>query len=105
MISTVVQFTLAAPISLDQARETFLSTANKYAGIPGLIRKQYLLSADGKTAGGVYLWRSRSDAEAVFTKEWQEFVVGKYGSVPSIAWFETPVLVDNAAGTIVTDGD
>ena len=105
MITTVVQFALPEPITREKAREIFVSTSGKYVGIPGLIRKQYLLSFDGRTAGGVYLWRSREDAAAVFTDDWKKFVLDKYGSELAIAWFETPVLVDNTTGKILTDGD
>ena len=48
----------AQPMTLAQARETFLSTAPKYQGMPGLIRKYYVVSEDGRRAGGVYLWAS-----------------------------------------------
>ena len=41
--------------------------------------------------------------EALFTQAWRAFVRGKYDTEPSIAWFESPVLVDNALGTINTD--
>jgi hypothetical protein len=31
------------------------------------------------------------------------FVFDKYGAMPSVIFFETPVIVDNAAGEIATD--
>lgn len=105
MITTVVQFRLPEPITPEQARETFSSTAQRYLGVAGLIRKQYLLSEDGRHAGGVYLWSTRADAEKLFTEDWKKFVTDKYGSEPVIAWFATPVLVDNVSGKIVTQSD
>ena len=59
MITTITQFRLLAPVSLDEAREIFLSTAPKYRDLPGLRRKCYLWSDDGITVGGVYLWDAR----------------------------------------------
>jgi hypothetical protein len=53
MITALIQFKLPKPLTRQQARETFLSTAPKYRDTPGLIRKYYLLSQDGGTAGGV----------------------------------------------------
>lgn len=105
MITAIVQFTLPQPISLEQARQVFSSTAPKYREIHGLIRKYYILSQDGGTAGGVYLWNSREDAERVYTNEWKQFILDKYGALPSVTYFESPVIVDNAAGKIVTDED
>ena len=54
MITVIVEFKLPQPMSVDQARETFLSTAPKYRGMAGLIRKYYFLSEDGGKAGGIY---------------------------------------------------
>jgi hypothetical protein len=84
-----------------QAKQTFLSTAPKYQGMPGLIRKYYVLSDDGRQAGGVYLWASREDALRVYTDEWKAFVRGKYGTDPTITFLECPVVVDNVSHEIV----
>jgi len=67
MITTLVQIKLLEPFSIDKAQEIFASTAPKYRKIQGLIRKYYLLSEDGETAGGVYLWESRKAADHLYT--------------------------------------
>jgi hypothetical protein len=103
MITALVQFRLPHPVTLEQAREIFFSTAPKYREVPGLIRKYYLLSEDGKTAGGVYLWKSREDAERLYTDDWKKFIVDKYGAKPSIQYFASPVIVDNMTGEILKD--
>lgn len=59
------------------------------------MRKVYLLSEDGATAGGVYLWRSRADAERLYTDEWRLFIRDKYGCDPELRYFVSPVIVDN----------
>lgn len=104
MITSIVQFKLPEPVSREKARELFSGTAPKYRKVDGLIRKYYILSKDGSTAGGVYLWDSQEDAESLYTDEWKEFIYDKYGAKPSITYFESPVVVDNAIGEIVTDG-
>jgi hypothetical protein len=103
MITAITQFKLPQPVTREKAREIFLSTAPNYRGVKGLIRKCYLLSEDGGTAGGVYLWTSRSDAEQLFTDDWKRFVAEKYGTEPSIQYFDTPVIVDNLVGEILKD--
>lgn len=103
MITTLVQFTLPAPITRDEARRVFESTAPKYQSVAGLIRKYYVLSPDGATAGGIYLWQSRADADRLYTDEWKAFVRGRYGADPTIAYFETPVIVDNLSREILAD--
>jgi hypothetical protein len=103
MITVLTTFTLPKPVTREEARSIFLSTAPKYQGIPGLLRKTYVISEDGKTVGGVYLWNSRRDAEALYTDSWRAFVRDKYGVEPTLTYFESPVVVDNVAHRILTD--
>ncbi len=102
MITALVQFKLPQRLTREKAREVFSSTAPKYREIPGLIRKYYVLSVDGETAGGVYLWNSVADAERLYTEEWKKFIRDKYGADPSVTYFETPVIVDNDSGEIIS---
>ena len=101
MVTAVVQFTLPRPLTQAEARERFSSTALKYRDVQGLLRKYYLLSDDGSTAGGVYLWRSREDAERLYTDQWRQFIQDSYGAAPAVTFFDTPVVVDNLEGVIV----
>ena len=103
MITALVQFRLPQPVSREQAREFFSASAPNYRDVPGLVRKYYLLSEDGTSAGGVYLWRSRADAERLYTAQWRKTIEERYGAPPSVTWFESPVIVDTAAGAIETD--
>ena len=103
MVTAIVQFRIPAPMSPDQAKEVFTSTAPKYQAAPGLIRKYYLLSEDGGTVGGVYLWKSKDDAEGLYTNEWKNFIKEKYGAEPSIVYFHSPVVVDNMTKEIIKD--
>ena len=104
MITALVQFKLPQPVSRDKARELFSGTAPKFREVPGLIRKYYLLSQDGGSAGGVYLWKSREDAERLYSAEWRKSIQERFGSQPTVTYFESPVIVDNVAGSIQTDG-
>jgi Putative mono-oxygenase ydhR len=103
MITALTTFKLPQPVTREKAREIFSSTAPNYTEVQGLIRKYYLLSEDGGTAGGVYLWRSRNDAEKLYTDDWKRFIAEKYGAQPSVQYFETPVIVDNLVGEILKD--
>lgn len=103
MFTTVVQFHLASAMTKDEASMRFQSSAPKYKNLPGLISKFYIVSEDGKTAGGVYHWQSRADAERVYNGEWRAFVSKLYGTEPVIQWFESPVAVDNMTGNILVD--
>ena len=103
MITALVQIKLSEPMTRDRAQAVFADTAPKYREVKGLIRKYYLLSEDGETAGGVYLWKSREAAGQLYTDDWQTFIMQKYGTKPSVTYFDSPVIVDNLAGQIITD--
>ncbi len=102
MITALVQFKLPAGTSRDDIVETFNSTAPKYQGLPGLIRKYYLIGNEG-TAGGAYLWDNREAAEAVYTTEWRKMIAERYGAEPVITYFETPLVVDNVSGDVTSE--
>jgi len=102
MITAVVQFALSHPVTLEEATKMFESTAPKYQNLPGLVRKYYLRSEDGRRAGGVYLWESKAAAEKTYSGEWKARVKLLYGSEPDIVYFDTPVIVDNLAGGAIT---
>ena len=87
----------------ERAQELFSGTAPRYRDTPGLIRKYYLLSPDGATAGGVYLWKTQEDAERLYTADWRQFIARTYGAEPSLVFFETPSSCDNLAGGIIKD--
>ena len=82
MITALVQFTLPTPINREKAADLFEQTAPMYREMQGLVRKYYLLSEDGGTAGGAYLWESREAAEQVYTAEWRKYIAERYGSEP-----------------------
>ena len=103
MITVFTTFRLPKPITREEARSIFLGTAPTYRGVPGLFRKIYVLSQDGATVGGVYLWNSRSEAEAMYTESWRSFVREKYGTDPTVTYFDSPVVVDNVAQQIISD--
>ena len=103
MITVITTFRLPKPVTRDEARTIFLSTAPKYQGVPGLVRKVYVLSQDGSTAGGIYLWNSRAESDAMYTESWKAFVREKYGTDPLLTYFDSPVVVDNLTNEILSD--
>ncbi len=103
MITAIVQIKLSNAITLEKATGLFSGTAQKYRDTPGLIRKYYLLSEDGGAFGGAYLWESREAAEQLYTADWHRYIKDTYGSEPSITYFQSPVIVDNLSGSIITD--
>ena len=103
MIIAITNFQLPKPVTRDEARGIFLTTAPTYRGLKGLYRKSYVVAEDGNSVGGIYLWNSRAEAEAVFTESWRAYVREKYNSEPSVTYFESPVTVDNVTNEILSD--
>ena len=102
MIVSVVTFRLQQRWTVEQAASVFKSTAPKYLGKQGLVRKHYFVTEAGDRAGGIYFWKSRADADACYTPEWKAMVTGKYGAAPEIVFADVPVSVDNVTGVIET---
>ncbi len=100
MITAIVRFPLPAEVDLGEAESRFKETAPRYAGVGGLVRKYYLFG--NGVGGGVYLWKTRAEAEAMYTPEWTARIAGIYGAEPVVEYFETPVIVDNVSGEIET---
>ena len=94
MIVAVVNFALPAPLSSDEARALFEASAPSYQAVAGLRRKHYLLAEDGRSAGGVYLWDSREQAEALYDDAWRARLTARYGSEPHVTYYESKVTVD-----------
>ena len=97
MITAIVQFKVPGSPTLEQAKSLFESTAPRYRGMAGLIRKYYLFDPATAMAGGCYLFEDRAAADALFDDGWRALIRDKYGAEPEIRYFETPVVVDNAA--------
>jgi hypothetical protein len=100
VITAIVQFSLPRPMTPEKAREAFSNSAPRYVGVAGLVRKYFLLSQDGMTAGGVYLWQSIDEAEGMYTEAWKRSIADKYGAEPSVVYYESPVIVDSVTGDI-----
>lgn len=101
MVTTVVQFPLPETLPAEAVRQRFQEIASDFQQPRGLMRKYFLLGGDGRSAGGVYLWASRRDAEAFYGGGFVDLVRQRYGATPTITYFETPVVVDNVARQIV----
>ena len=102
MITVVVNFKLPDGTTREKAFANMNKAAVRFENMPGLIRKTFLFDAERGLGGGVYTWETREAAEAVYAEggPWRQSLQDLYGVVPDLTWFETPVIVDNAAGEI-----
>jgi len=102
MITAVVTFKVPKEMTRDKALETFKAASPRFHNVPGLIRKQFLYSGEKSIAGGVYLWETRAAAEACYQGPWKDNIRKVALAEPDIAWFDTPVVVDNETHQVKT---
>lgn len=81
-----------ASVTRAQIEAGFTASAPVYQNAPGLRRKWFLISGDGRI-GGVYLWTDRAAADAFYSAAWHDRVRKTYGQDASIRYFEAPVVM------------
>ena len=101
MITSITRFQLPRGIPTEAVKKGFLEVAPKFRHPSGLLRKYFLISEDGKTAGGVYLWQTREQAEAFYAGPWLDGIRERYGMDPQIKLFETACITDNAIEAVL----
>src|SRR5215831_14020306 len=95
MITVITRFTVPTNINASEMRAGFTQIAPVFRNLPGLIRKQFLLSADGRTAGGVYLWEEEEAARSFMQQRVAPMIREKYQVEPTIEFYHSPMLVEN----------
>ena len=92
LITAIVNFDLPDSMTQEKAKEMFEASAPRYENLPGVGEAD----AEARVGGGVYLWKDRESADALYEGGWRETIRERFGNEPRISWFETPVIVDNA---------
>lgn len=90
-VSTVVTIALPAGLSKAQLVQEFQAAIPTYRAVPGLLRKHFIITDDGRF-GGIYLWKDRAAADQWFSAAWKERVRGTYGTDATLEWFDTAIL-------------
>jgi len=94
MITAIVCFPLPQDLTPEDVKRAYEHSAPQFREAPGLVRKYYLHKAD-QTGGGVYLWQSREAAEAMYSDAWRQRIAERFGTPPTIEYFDTPLIIDN----------
>lgn len=94
-------FKVPAGTTKSQLIATINATAHTYEGIPGLIRKYYGIAPDGTSLVGIYLWESKTAADAFYTPNWVALVTKRWAAPPLRQDWETPMVVESAERRLV----
>jgi heme-degrading monooxygenase HmoA len=91
-IATLVTVATPAQVSLERLLAEFTAAAPAYQKVPGLLRKYFITTDDGKF-GGVYLWDTQINAQNWFSSAWHERVRKTYGAEATIEWLDAPIAI------------
>ena len=104
MITSITRFQLPTGIPIEAVKNGFREVAPHFTQPSGLLRKYFLISEDGKTGGGVYLWSSLEEARNFSEGVLRKMIRDKFQVEPSIEYYEAPVIVDNLTSEIISEG-
>src|SRR5215475_2429561 len=104
MITAITRFQLPPGVPTETIKKGYLEVAPRFKQPSGLLRKYFLISEDGKTGGGVYLWNSMEQARSFSEGVLLPMIKEKFQLMPSIEYFDSPVVVDNLTSEIIADG-
>lgn len=96
MITVIVLYPLPANTNASEISRAFATVAPAFRGVSGLVRKQFLLAADCRSAGGVYLWESEAAARAFMQERVAPMIREKFRVEPAIEFYNSPVIVENS---------
>ncbi|NBO83432.1 MAG: hypothetical protein EBU75_11600 [Betaproteobacteria bacterium] len=91
-VATIVEISIPAGVSKDRIAQGYAAAVPSFQKVPGLLRKYFITTADGKF-GGIYIWKDEASATAWFTPAWRDRVLKEYGQPASLEWFDTPILL------------
>src|ERR1019366_4024837 len=95
----------AAMVSMPHSRISFTSRSCsvRWQQNPDMIRKHMIFDLASGKGGGIYLWTCVEDAQRWHDESFRQRVLSAFGSEPSYQYFDTPVIVDNAARDIMIE--
>ena len=105
MITEIVTFGIPDGMTRDEVLANYRRSVPGWRANPDLIRKNYPYDAKTRRAGGVYLWRGMEAARRARDAAWLDRVRRTYGSEPTVQYFETPLVADNAVGETIDEAD
>jgi hypothetical protein len=100
MILELVEFNSPKGWTRAQVAEDARHVIDKWRSNPDLLRKHFLLSLDGKTGAGVYLWPSLEAAQKAHDEAWRQSIIKRTGAAPTIRYFDLFLLIDNEHGKV-----
>lgn len=95
LITVIARFAVPNQVTTREMRGVFTQIAPDFRNVSHLLRKQFLLSPDGRTAGGVYLWGNQEAARIFMQQRVAPMIRDQFRVEPTIEFYDSPVIVEN----------
>jgi hypothetical protein len=105
MITEYILFDLPQGISRAEVVAGMHKVVPRWRTEPDLIRKTFIYDAKANQAGAFYLWKNRASAELAHGEAWRQQIRSLYGSEPTVRYFETPLVIDNAMDQVIPEAE
>lgn len=102
LVAVVVKIPIPQGVNRTQVVAGMVKSIPEYQQLPGLVRKYYTLTDDGRF-GGVYLFESRKAAEDHFNDDWRANIVKTRGAPAEVTYFDVPIVIEGPASRKLTE--
>ena len=99
MFTEIVTFSIGENMSRSDVLGLYEKSVPNWKANPNLVHKSFLYDEESGTGGGVYLWRSMDAAREAHGDAFCSRIRAVFGSTPDFRYFESPVVINNHAGT------
>ena len=97
MITEIVSWRLPEGMTREDVTAKFRASVPTWQANPDLIHKAFLFDQESRRVGGVYLWKNIDAAKQAHGPAFQDRINSVFGAKPEFQYFETPIVIDNAA--------
>jgi hypothetical protein len=101
MITEFVLWRLPNGMSREDVYTKYRASVPTWQGNPDLIHKAFLFDNESRRVGGVYLWKNIEAAKQAHGPAFQDRIASVFGARPEFQYFETPIVIDNAANRVI----
>jgi hypothetical protein len=95
VISRFSRLALSGGLTDAELKAKFEASAPIYRDLQGLVAKYYLMGDEQNDAGGIYVFKTKSDAEAWFTDERIAWATERFGSI-TFEHYDVPISITTA---------
>jgi hypothetical protein len=96
LVVAVVKIPIPQGVTRAQVVAGMVKSIPEYEKLPGLVKKYYTLTDDGKY-GGIYLFENRKAAEDHFNDDWRANIVKTRGAPAEVTYFYVPIVIEGPA--------